>query len=153
MAKASNNSQNTPQNKPADGEHKLISAFVRHPTAANLLMVLMIIAGMFALGKLNTQFFPTFSVPNVSVKVSWPGASASDVESSIIDALEPQLRFLDGVDRMNAVAREGSAGINIEFVPTTDMQKALGDVQQAVDSVTTLPEDAEKTGHITDRAL
>ena len=124
-------------------DYKLISLFVRHPTAANLLMVLMLIAGLFALGKLNTQFFPTFSVPNISVKVSWPGASAEDVESSIIDALEPQLRFLDGVDGIDAVAREGAAGINIEFIPATDMQKALGDVQQAVDSVSTLPEDSE----------
>ena len=139
MAKPSNSSS-----APLDrGDHKLISLFVRHPTAANLLMVLMLIAGMFALGKLNTQFFPTFSVPNISVKVSWPGASAADVESSIIDALEPQLRFLDGVDGIYAVAREGAAGINIEFIPTTDMQKALGDVQQAVDAVTTLPEDSE----------
>ncbi len=124
-------------------EYRLIALFVRHPTAANLLMVLMLVAGLFALGKLNTQFFPTFSVPNISVKVSWPGASASDVESSIIDALEPQLRFLDGVDRIGSVAREGFATIGIEFIPSTDMQKALGDVQQAVDGVTTLPEEAE----------
>ncbi len=139
MAEAGNNTK-----EPIDqGAHKLISMFVRHPTAANLLMVLMLIAGMFALGKLNTQFFPTFSVPNISVKVSWPGASAADVESTIIDALEPQLRFLDGVDAIGAVAREGFATIGIEFIPSTDMQKALGDVQQAVDSVTTLPADAE----------
>lgn len=125
------------------GDHKLISLFVRHPTAANLLMVLMLIAGLVALGKLNTQFFPTFSVPNISVKVSWPGASAADVESNIIDALEPQLRFLDGVDAIGSVAREGFATIGVEFVPSTDMQKALSDVQQAVDGITTLPEDSE----------
>lgn len=126
-----------------DGDHKLIGLFVSHPTAANLLMVLMLIAGMFALAKLNVQFFPTFTVPNISIKISWPGASAADVESNIIDALEPQLRFLDGVDSIGAVAREGFATIALEFIPTTEMQKALGDVQQAVDSITTLPEDSE----------
>ena len=128
---------------PAD-EHRLIALFVRHPTAANLLMVLLLIAGLFAIGKLNTQFFPTFSRPLVTVSVSWPGASASDVESSIIDALEPRLRFLDGVNLMNAVAREGVASLTIEFVASTDMQKALGDVQQAVDGVVTLPKEAER---------
>lgn len=131
------------QGSSRDEDHKLISLFVRHPTASNLLMVLMIIAGIFALSKLNTQFFPNFSVPNISVKVSWPGASANDVESNIIDALEPQLRFLDGVDTIGAVAREGFATIGIEFIPATDMQKALADVQQAVDGITTLPEDSE----------
>ena len=125
-------------------DHRLIGLFVRHPTAANLLMVLMLIAGLFAINKLNTQFFPTFSIPNVSVRVSWPGASATDIEDSIIDALEPQLRFLDGVDKITSVAREGVASINVGFVPATDMQKALADAQQAVDSITTLPQDSEK---------
>ncbi len=125
------------------GSYRLIALFARHPTAANLLMILMLIGGIFSLGKLNTQFFPDFSVPVITVKVSWPGASAEDVESIILDALEPQLRFLDGVDSIGSVAREGFASIGIEFVPHADMQKALGDVQQAVDSVTTLPEDAE----------
>ncbi|MCF6198997.1 MAG: efflux RND transporter permease subunit, partial [Hyphomicrobiaceae bacterium] len=129
---------------PATGDHRLIGLFVRHPTASNLLMVLMLIAGLFAIGKLNTQFFPTFSIPNVSVKVSWPGASATDIEDSIINALEPQLRFLDGVDKITSVAREGVASINIGFVPATNMQKALADAQQAVDSVTTLPQDSKK---------
>ena len=142
MAETDQKKSPRPQ-KPLANDHSLISLFVRHPTAANLLMVLMFIAGLFALTKLNTQFFPTFSIPNVSVSISWPGASAEDVESNIIDALEPQLRFLDGVEEISAVAREGVASITLEFIPSTDMQKAVGDVEQAVDSITTLPEDAE----------
>ena len=124
--------------------HGLIRLFVHHPTASNLLMVAMIALGLFALAKLNTQFFPTIEIPQITVSVAWPGASAEDVEENILDALEPELRFLDGIDEARAVAREGAGVITLEFNAGTDMQKAQSDVEQAVDGVTTLPEDSEE---------
>ena len=124
--------------------HGLIRLFVHHPTASNLLMVAMIVIGLFSLAKLNTQFFPTLEIPQINVSVVWPGASAEDVEENILDALEPELRFLDGIDEIRSVAREGSGSINLEFKPDTDMQKAQADVEQGVDGVTTLPEDSEE---------
>ena len=124
--------------------HGLIRLFVHHPTGSNLLMVAMIAVGLFALAKLNTQFFPTLEIPQINVSVNWPGASAEDVEENILDALEPELRFLDGIDEVRSVAREGAGIISLEFDAGTDMQKAQSDVEQAVDGVTTLPEDSEE---------
>jgi len=124
--------------------HGLIRLFVHHPTASNLLMAAMIAIGFFALAKLNTQFFPTLEIPQITVSVAWPGASAEDVEENILDAVEPELRFLDGIDEVRSVAREGAGVITMEFQAGTDMQKAQSDVQQAVDGVTTLPDDSEE---------
>ncbi|MHA1164730.1 MAG: efflux RND transporter permease subunit [Alphaproteobacteria bacterium] len=124
--------------------HGFIRLFVHHPTASNLLMVAMIAIGLFALVKLNTQFFPALDIPAINVSVAWPGASAEDVEENILDALEPELRFLDGIDEIRSVAREGGGTITLEFKPDTDMQKAQSDVEQGVDGVTTLPEDSEE---------
>lgn len=122
----------------------LISVFARHATAPNLFMVILILMGVFALTRLNRQFFPTFEVPIIAVTVSWPGASAEDAETNILDILEPELRFIDGISDVRSYAREGSASISMEFNPTANMQKAQSDVEQAVSRVTTLPEEAEK---------
>jgi len=121
----------------------LIKLFVRHPTASNLLMAVMILLGVFGLTKLNTQFFPTIEIPIITVSVAWPGASAEDVEKNIIDAIEPEVRFLDGVDDTISIAREGSAVITLEYDGDADMQKAQSDVEQVIARITTLPEDAE----------
>ena len=67
----------------------LIEIFARHPTAANLLMILMIILGLFAYNRLNTQFFPNFGIDVISVSIDWPGASAEDVDANVIQAIEP----------------------------------------------------------------
>ncbi|MCB1437430.1 MAG: efflux RND transporter permease subunit [Rhodobiaceae bacterium] len=121
----------------------LVSIFVRHPNAANLLMVLLIIGGVFAMMRMQTQYFPTVEVQRITVTVPWPGASAEDVEANILDAIEPQVRFLDGIKEITAYAREGSGTVLLEFQPDADMQKALSDVETAVDSITTFPDDSE----------
>ncbi|MEM6492439.1 MAG: efflux RND transporter permease subunit, partial [Pseudomonadota bacterium] len=67
--------------KPRDGG--VIALFARHPTAANLLMIAMLLVGWGALQKLNTQFFPDFSVDVIQVDVGWAGASAEDVDNNV----------------------------------------------------------------------
>ncbi len=121
----------------------LVSLFVRHRNAANLVMVLMIIFGVFSLGRINTQFFPTTEIPIITVAVTWDGASAEDVESNILEIMEPELRYLDGVDRIKSRAREGIASIGVEYEQGTDMKEALREAETAVKTVTNLPEDAE----------
>jgi multidrug efflux pump subunit AcrB len=121
-----------------------IGFFTRHPNAANLLMVLMILFGVYGLLKLNTQFFPTIEIDTIRISIVWPGASAEDVEANILKTVEPEVRFLDGLDKLTSYAREGSASLTLEFVKGTDMQKALADVEQAISGLTTLPEEAER---------
>jgi multidrug efflux pump subunit AcrB len=122
----------------------LVRLFVRHRNAANLLMILAIVSGFFALTELNRQFFPNTGLDLIRVDVTWPGASAEDVESGILEVIEPEVRFIDGVDTVTSQAREGAGSVVLEFVPGTNMQKALADVETAVTRITTLPEDAEE---------
>lgn len=122
----------------------IVSIFARHPNAANLLMVLMIIFGVFAISKINTQFFPTVERQEIRVSVAWSGASAEDVERNILQIIEPEVRFIDGVDNMISYAREGAGSISLEFLPDSDIQQALSDVDTAVKAVTNLPDGAEE---------
>ncbi len=124
--------------------HGIIGLFVRHSTAPNLLMAALILMGLFSLLRLNRQFFPDFELPSIVVSVPWTGASAEDVETNILDVLEPELRFLDEVYEVTSIAREGAATITIEFNSDADLQKAQSDVEQAISRVVTLPEDSER---------
>ncbi len=122
----------------------LIRLFVRHRNAANLLMALIFIVGAYALSRLNTQFFPDFGLDMISIEVVWPGASARDVEANIVTAIEPEVRFLDGVDRVTSYATEGSGRLVVEYEAGADMQAALSDAEAAVGRVGTLPENSER---------
>jgi len=130
--------------RPAPRGSGFIARFVRHPNAANLLMILLVLGGVFAMTRLQTQFMPSVDIPNITIRISWPGASAEDVEANILEAVEPQVRFLDGVKEVTSYAREGSATVRLEFEPRTDIKRALSDVETAVGAITTLPEGSEE---------
>ena len=121
----------------------LIRLFASHRTAANLLMAAMLVGGLYALRHLNIQFFPNFGLDFISISVEWSGASAEDVDSNIVQAIESQVRFLDGVRRVQSSSVEGNGRVVIEFNPGIDMQLALSNVETAVAQVATLPEDSE----------
>ncbi len=121
----------------------LLARFARHPTAANLVMAIMIIAGLAGLWRMNTQFFPDFAIDIVTVSVAWNGASADDVDLSIVQAIETEVRFLDEVKRVRSTAREGAATVVVEFEQGADMQAGLANVDAAVARVVTLPEESE----------
>ena len=125
---------------PAD----LVRVFVRHPNAANLLMALMLIAGLFSVNRLNTQFFPDTGLDFITITVIWPGASAEDADSAIVSSIEPEVRFIDGVKEVNSYSQEGSGIVVVEFQAGADMQSALSNVDAVVSGITTLPEDAEE---------
>ena len=122
----------------------MLKRFVVHPTAAHLLMVIMLAAGLLSLTRMNTQFFPDFGIDIVTVSVVWSGASAEDMENNVVKALETEVRFLDGVGKVTSSAREGWAGVYVEYEAGADMQAALGAVESAVSKVTTLPEGSER---------
>jgi len=121
----------------------VLSYFARHRTAANLLLVLLIAAGVAAFPRMQAQFFPDVIIDNVSVSVAWDGAGAEDVDSAIVQLLEPALLAVEGVESSESTSREGNARITLDFEPGWDMARAADDVQAAVDAVANLPEDAE----------
>ncbi|MCC5970752.1 MAG: efflux RND transporter permease subunit [Pararhodobacter sp.] len=124
--------------------HGLFRYFTRHRTAANLLLVLMLAGGLFAAPRMHAQFFPDIVVDNVSVVVAWPGAGAEDVDRGVLQLLEPAMMTVEGVAGTSATASDGRARISLEFEPGWDMARAAADVQEALDLITTLPEDAEE---------
>lgn len=122
----------------------LLSYFTRHRTAANLLLVLMLTAGLLAFPNMRAQFFPDVVVDDLSVNVTWPGAGAEDVDRAIVQVIDPALLAVEGVTASTATSSEGSARIRVEFAPGTDIDRAAEDVQLALDAITSLPADAEE---------
>jgi multidrug efflux pump subunit AcrB len=106
-------------------------------------MALMVLFGIYGLANLNTQFFPDIETKNITISINWSGASAEDVESNILTVVEPEVRFIDGVDEIVSYAREGSGSVRLDFTETTDMIEARADVEQALAGITLLPDGSE----------
>ena len=121
----------------------LIAVFARHRLLANLLMALFFILGGVALLRMNIQFFPTFALDVITVRVVWTGAAAEDVESGITGPLEERLKTVDGLKKLTSTSAQGVASLSLELVEGTDPLLALDQVRQRVDEFRNLPKDAE----------
>lgn len=122
----------------------VLSYFTRHRTAANLLLVIMLVIGIGATTQIRSQFFPDVIVDSVTVNVRWDGAGPEDVDNAIVSLLEPALLAVEGVASSESTATEGRARIRLEFEPGWDMSRAADDVKVAVDAVTDLPEGSDE---------
>ena len=122
----------------------IIRVFTKHPTASNLVLALMFVCGLAATQVLNRQFFPDFGLDYVVVSAVWPGASALDVDESLVNSIEPIVRFINGVKKVSSSSYDGVANITIEFESGHDMQLGLSEVESAISQISTLPLDAEK---------
>jgi len=122
----------------------ILNLFATHKTASNVLMVIILLFGLLGLLKINVQSLPDFGFDLITVSVDWQSASPRDVENQIIKSIEPEVRTIGGVRKVNSTAREGVGQLSIEFVKNTDMQRALSDVNSAISRIQSLPEDSEK---------
>ncbi len=129
--------------RPTELARGLLSYFTRHRTAANLLLVVLIAAGLTILPQMRAQFFPDVVIDDVTVSVGWSGAGAEDVDTGIIQPLEPALLAVEGVTASSSRASEGRARIQLEFEPGWDMARAAADIEEAVAAVSTLPAEAD----------
>ena len=120
----------------------LIAWFVKNPVAANLLMVAMFVSGIFGYLNLEREFLPGTTVNGMTVSVVWNGASPRDVNEQIVTRVEEAVDGLDGIDYIEATAREGGATVNVRTKLGIDYEKLLDEVKNRVDGIQNLPPDA-----------
>ena len=103
------------------------------------------IFGIFSYLSLPREANPDIDFPYIAVIVPFPGVSPEDAERLLVKPLEVQLQTIQGIKHMNAVARQGSAVVILEFEPDFTKEKALADVRAKVDLARgRFPPDAEE---------
>jgi len=122
----------------------VIAYFVRHPTAANLLMLIIILLGAIGAFSIRRDVFPEFKSDFINVQVIYKGASAEEVEETICQRIEEEIEGIEGIERVESTAREGLAMVTVEVTDRYEVGSVLKDVENAVDAIDNFPEDVEE---------
>ena len=108
-------------------------------------MALLLIGGLYAASQLTSQVFPTIDPRIISISVSYPGTTPSEVEDSITRRIEEAIVGLDGVDRVLSTASENSGRVFVELKDFVDAGKVRDDVESAMEQISDFPpQDAEQ---------
>lgn len=117
---------------------------VRKPVPVNLLMFAILIAGVVAGLSLRREFFPEQNPDSAILSFPYPGATPEEVEEALAIKIENQLIDLDEVDELDVTLAEGGGAMTIKFREGINAQKALDEVDRAIDSLRDLPDEAEE---------
>ncbi|OUD10646.1 acriflavine resistance protein B [Marivivens niveibacter] len=108
-------------------------------------IVLSIVAGAIAYVSLPKEGEPDIEIPALFISVPFPGISAADAESLLVEPMETELADLDGLKTMTSVASEGYAGVSLEFEFGWDKTKIMADARDAMNSAQgSFPEGADQ---------
>jgi multidrug efflux pump subunit AcrB len=121
----------------------MIRYFAGHPTAANLLLLLLVVLGLSALPTLERETFPEFAPQEVQVTVPYPGATPEDVEQAICKRIEDAIDAVNEVDEIRCQALESSGSAVITMTEGGDFGQFMDDVKSAIEAIDSFPEQVE----------
>lgn len=117
---------------------------IKQPVFVNLLMLLVIGAGLVALMRMSKEEWPQIPVPTITITTIYQGAAPNEIEQFITKPIEEELLDLDDVDNIDSFSMEGRSYINVNFdAEIENIDSKLTEVENAVSRVSGLPADAE----------
>jgi HAE1 family hydrophobic/amphiphilic exporter-1 len=123
---------------------KLIELAVKRPVAVLSVVLMVVLLGWLALQIIPIQLTPDVRKPLLIVQTSWPGASPAEIEREIVIPQEEKLKGLEGLDRMESRSRRGRGQIILEFSVNSDRNRSILLVNNRLQQVTGLPEEADE---------
>ena len=122
----------------------MVAWFVHNRVAANLLMVVIVGAGLLALPDIREEVVPELDPEIISVRVPYLGAAPEEVEEGVCARIEEAVASLIGVKKITSTAAEGVGTVLIEMLEGTDASELLNEVKNRVDAIETFPEETEE---------
>jgi multidrug efflux pump len=108
---------------------------IRRPVFATVLSLVLVLLGIVSYDRLTVREFPNVDEPVVSVSTTYPGASASIIESQITQVLEGSIAGIAGIDVLESTSRAETSRITVRFRPEVDQDVAASDVRDRVSRV------------------
>ena len=130
--------------KDSEERKGILGWFASNHVAANLLMLIIIVAGLISIFSAKLEVFPELSLDMLTVSVPYLGASPEDVEEGVCLRIEESIAAVDGIKRMTSSAVEGAGMTLVEVEEYADATDVLDDVKAEVDTIITFPEETEK---------
>lgn len=121
----------------------IVSWFIYNPVAANLLMFVIMLLGIYSASHIKLESFPAFPPDNISIKVTYDGSSPTEIEKSIIIKIERALIDIDGIESIESTASRGIATLSIKKREGYKLSALQKEIQDNIDIIEDLPEDLD----------
>ncbi len=123
----------------------IVDVAIRNNRTVLLILLFILVTGATAYQNIPKESEPDIAIPMLYISMSHEGISPEDAERLLVRPMEKELRTIEGVKEMTAIAEEGHASVTLEFDAGFDSEEALRDVLQKVDiAKAELPDGSEE---------
>ena len=105
---------------------------IKRPVFATVLSLVLVLVGLVAYERLSVREYPAIDPPVITVRTSYPGASAAIVETQVTKVLEDSLAGIEGIDFITSISRQESSQITVTFKLDRNPDYAAADVRDRV---------------------
>jgi len=123
----------------------IYSTSVKRPVTTILIFVGLMVMGLYSLKQLPVDLYPEMELPFVVVYTTYPGASASDIETNVTRPLENSLNSVSNLKEITSTSSDANSVIFMNFEYGTNLDEASNDIRSSLSFTERyLPEDCEK---------
>lgn len=127
-----------------DWRSGIIYWFANNPVAANLLMLVIIVLGLYSALTIRKEMFPATEVNVVTVTAVYPGAAPQEVETGVCQKMEEAVTGTEGVDKITCFARQNLGSLSVEVDADYDVNEVKDEIKNRIDAINSFPRDVEK---------
>jgi hydrophobe/amphiphile efflux-1 (HAE1) family protein len=122
--------------------------FIARPIFAIVIAILIMLAGVLSIARLAIEQYPSIAPPSIQVSATYPGASATTVEDTVVQVIEQQMSGVDHLMYLSSTSDDsGRATTTLAFEPGTDPDIAQVQVQNKLQLATPLlPPQVQQSG-------
>jgi len=123
--------------------HGLVAFITTRPVAVTMLVLSVMVFGLISSQRLPLTLMPDISYPSVTLRTQYEGAAPEEVEQFISRPIEQAMGVVAGKVGISSLSRAGQSDVVVEFGWDTDMDLAIQDLREKLETVR-LPDGAER---------
>jgi len=124
--------------------YAIINWFARNAVAANLLMVILLVGGLYSVFTIKKESQPPIETNYITVNMPFLGASPEDVEEGVLVKIEESIQDIEGIREIMSTGRRGGGTVQIEVSAGYDVPEVMNEIKNRVDAISTFPDNTEK---------
>ena len=118
---------------------------LHRPIAVSMVLIAITAVGILALTYIPVSLMPEIDIPRITVQLSNPGASVTEVEQQMVTPLRYQLSQVAGLKDIETQSKMDAGFITLKFEPGSEMDLLFIDVNEKIDrAMNNMPKDMSR---------
>ncbi len=113
----------------------IVETSTKKPLLIAVIFTVLTLGGFVCYNMLNLNLLPKFELPMMTVVTIYPGAGASEVETSVTKKIEDALSRLENLKQISSTSQEGVSIVSVELNEGSDANQSIQDAQRKINAM------------------